>query len=388
MSSKTKDYYQILGVGRDASADEIKKAYRKLALKYHPDRNSGDKDAEENFKEISEAYEVLGDPAKRQTYDRFGYEGVKSSFRGGSFSWEDFSHATDFQDIFGDLFSSLFGFGGMGRSYARPRGRDLRVRLNLSLDDVFHGKDTQITLKRLEVCANCGGDGCRPGTKPSPCPRCGGHGQIRITQGFFHLTTTCDRCRGEGMFIEDPCPECRGQGRTPAKVKLNIRVPRGVETGTQLRMLGEGEAGPGGSPRGDLYVVLNVEEDDRFERDGFNLHCELALTFVQATLGDEIPFETPWGTVELKIPAGTQPGQQFRIPDKGIPRADSEAAPRGHIFAHARILIPKKLNDRQKTLLREFAAEAGETPAHEEKGIFEKVKDSIDDLIGKKSPGK
>lgn len=381
----TKDYYQTLGVEKTATADEIKKAYRKLAMKYHPDRNPGDQAAEDSFKEISEAYEILSDPEKRQTYDRFGYEGVKGSFRRGGFSWEDFHHAQEFEDIFGDLFGSFFGFtGARGGATARRRGRDLRVRLDVTLEDILLGKEVDITLKRLETCGTCGGTGAKPGTKPKTCARCGGHGQIRISQGFFHLTTTCDVCHGTGNVIPDPCPECRGQGRINQRVQLKIHVPRGVDTGTQLRVAGEGEAGPQGSARGDLYVVLNVEEDARYQRDGFDLHFEEQLTFVQAALGDEVELKTPWGPHKLKIPAGTQTGQRFRINNFGVPRGDYEESPRGNLYVHARVMVPKKLNDRQKDLLREFAAESGETAHHEDKGFFGKLREAVDELTGKK----
>ncbi len=386
MGSKSKDYYQILGVGREASGEDIKRAYRKLAIRYHPDKNPGDKEAEEHFKEIAEAYEVLSDPEKKRLYDQYGYEGVKGAFHHGGFNWEDFHHAQDFDDIFGNLIGSLFGFGGGARTRGRARGRDIRVHLGILLDDVLHGKESELTLKRLESCKTCGGSGHKAGSKPKKCNRCGGSGQLHVMQGFFHLTTTCDVCHGRGEIVSNPCETCGGAGRTSERAKISLRIPRGVETGTQLRVIGEGEAGPPGSPRGDLYVVLTVENHERYERDGFDLHYEQPISFAQAALGEELEVQTPWGPAKLKIPSGTQPGQQFKIPNHGVPHGDAEKAPRGTLHAHVRIQVPKKLGDRQKELLREFAKEMGEVPgqAHEEKGFFEKMKDSIEEIIGKK----
>lgn len=385
MTSQTKEYYQILGVSRNASADDIRRAYRKLAVQFHPDKNPDDANAEEQFKEISEAYEILSDPQKKKAYDQFGYEGVKGGFRSGGFTWDDFHHAHEFEDLFGDLLGSFFGFGGGGgRRASRSRGRDLRVRLDLTLEDILRGKTTEITLKRLEACTNCGGDGMKPGTQPQTCQRCGGHGQIRISQGFFHLTSTCDVCHGRGQIITDPCPQCQGQGCTNEKVKLKINVPRAIEPGTQLRMVGEGEAGPPGGSRGDLYVVLNIQDHARFKREGFDLWCEERISFVQAALGDEIAVETPWGEHKLQIPSGTQPGKQFRMHNLGIPQYDKDHAPRGDLYIEVKVVIPKKLTDRQRELLRELAEEDGLGRLQEHKGFLDKVKDSIDEMIGKK----
>lgn len=376
MASQTKDYYQILGVDRTATPDEIKKAYRKLAVKYHPDKNPDNKEAEDKFKEISEAYEVLSDSEKRQLFDRYGYEGVKSQFRGGGFSWEDFHHGDEFGDLFGDLFGSIFGFGGGGRSQ-RPRGRDLRIRLDISLDDVLFGKETELSLRRLEVCTGCGGSGARKGSHPQTCRRCGGSGQLRITQGFFSLTTTCDVCGGQGRTITDPCPNCHGQGRTNEKVTLKINVPRGIETGTQLRLVGEGEAGPIGGDRGDLYVAITVHDDPRYQRDHLDLHAEEPISFVQAALGDDLTVQTPWGPYTFKLPAGTQSAHRFRISNHGVPRTDNAESARGNLYIHVKIQTPKKLTDRQKELLREFAREGGEAIPKEEKGFFNKFKETL-----------
>lgn len=382
---KTKDYYETLGVSREASADELKKAYRKLAMKYHPDRNPGDEKAEELFKEVSEAYEILSDPQKRQRYDRFGYEGIKGGFRTGSFNWEDFTHASDVEDIFGDIFSAFFGggVGGMRGGRRRRGGRDLRIQLDLDLEDILYGKEQEITLKRPEPCEACGGDGCAEGTKPQICGRCRGQGQVLRSSGFFHITTTCEACRGQGQIIEEPCADCRGEGRVNAEVKLKIHIPRGVSTGTQLRLTGEGEAGQRGTPRGDLYVVLNVLEHERYERDRFDLHCEHSVTFPQAALGDDLTLETPWGEHKIRIPAGTQPGQHFKVPDFGVPRADSELAPKGDLYIHMRLDVPKKLNEKQKELLREFAEASGHELPVEGKGFLGRMRESFEELMGK-----
>jgi len=377
MASQTREYYQILGIERGASADQIKKAYRKLAITHHPDKNQGDKASEEKFKEISEAYEVLSDPQKREIYDRYGYEGVKGTFRGGGFSWDDFHHASEFEDIFGDLFGSLFGFSGGGSRQRRPRGRDLRVRLDITLDDVLFGKQTELSLRRLEVCTTCAGSGARKGAVAQACRRCGGSGQLRIAQGFFSLTTTCDVCGGAGQIITDPCPDCHGQGRKNEKVTLKLNVPRGVETGTQLRMLGEGEAGSVGGDRGDLYVALNVHEHPRYRREGHDLHCEETVSFVQAALGDDLTVETPYGPYSFKMPAGTQSAHRFRITNYGVPRADSTEAARGNLYVHVRVQVPKKLSDHQKELLREFAKASGHEIPKEDKGFFGKFKESL-----------
>lgn len=373
-----KDYYALLGVERGASPDEVKKAYRKLAIQFHPDKNQGNAEAEEKFKEISEAYEVLSDPQKREAYDRYGYEGVKGQFRGGGFSWDDFHHAGEFQDIFGDLFGSLFGMGGGGGGRGgRPRGRDLRVRLDIDLEDTLFGKETEISLKRLEVCTTCGGSGAKSGSKPKTCQRCAGQGQIRIRQGFFSLATTCDVCGGRGSVISDPCGNCNGNGRTNERVTIKLNVPRGVETGVQLRMLGEGEAGPPGGDRGDLYIALGVREHERYQREGLDLHCEQPISFTQAALGDELTVETPYGPYSFKLPAGTQTGHRFRVPDRGVPRSDAADAPKGNLYVHVRVQVPRKLTERQRELLREFAKESGESTANEDKGFFERVKETF-----------
>lgn len=379
MASEHQDYYKILGVERDATADEIKKAYRKLAVKYHPDRNPDNvKEAEEKFKELSEAFEVLSDPNKRAAYDRYGYEGVRGQFRGGGgFDWGDFHHAGEFEDLFGNLFESFFGFGGGGGRGGRARGRDLRVRIDLTLEEALMGKETELTLKRLELCPTCNGSGARPGSSPRQCPRCGGAGRLRLVQGFFSMTTTCDVCHGRGQVIGDPCPDCGGQGRTEKKVTLPLRIPRGVDDGNQLRLVGEGEAGPPGGDRGDLYVVLSVRRHKRYERDGIDLHVKEAISFTLAALGGEVTVETPYGAQTVKVPAGTQPGHVLKLANCGVPRADSADAPRGSLFCHLTVQVPKKLTERQRELLEQLARESGENPSAASKGFFDKVREKI-----------
>jgi molecular chaperone DnaJ len=377
VATESKDYYRILGVSREATPDEVKKAYRKLAIQCHPDKNRDDAEAEERFKEISEAYEVLGDSERRARYDRYGYEGVRGGFGGGGFSWEDFHHASEFQDIFGDFFASIFGGAMGGGGGRRPRGRDLRVRLDIDLEDALFGKETELTLKRLETCVTCGGSGSKPGSKPQACPRCGGHGQLRIVQGFFSLTTTCDVCGGNGQVIRDPCEACRGHGRVSQKATLKIRIPRGVDSDMQLRVVGDGEAGPPGGDRGDLYVLLRVRPHKRYRREGNDLHCEQEIGFAQAALGDELKVETPFGPYAFKMLAGTQPDHRFRVGNHGVPRSDGADAPRGNLYVHVKLVVPKKLTDRQRELLREFAKEGGAEPPTESKGFFDKFKETL-----------
>ncbi|MGD8416100.1 MAG: molecular chaperone DnaJ, partial [Pseudomonadales bacterium] len=309
-----RDYYEILGVSRDVEIDEIKKSYRRLAMKNHPDRNPDDPAAEARFKEATEAYEVLADPEKREAYDRFGHAGVDPSmggmgngFAGGSFS-----------DIFSDVFGDIFGAaGGRGRSSVQ-RGADLRYRLDLTLEQAVAGDSIEIDVPVLAACDECDGSGARPGTSASTCPDCGGAGQIRVAQGFFSLQQTCPRCRGMGEVIKDPCTACGGSGRREKRKKLSVRIPPGVDNGDRIRLSGEGEAGLNGGPPGDLYVQVEVREHPIFVRDGRNLYCEMPVSFVDAALGGELEVPTLDGRVKLKIPAETQTGKVFRLRGKGV----------------------------------------------------------------------
>lgn len=379
-----KDYYEILGIDRSASAEEVKKAYRKMALKYHPDRNRDDPEAEERFKEVSEAYEVLSDPEKRQVYDRYGYDGVRSQFSGGGFSWDDFSHASEFDDLFGDLFSSLFGgaFGSMGgRRGARPhRGRDLRVRYSMSLEEAFEGHEAELKVRRQEVCDTCDGKGCAPGTEPETCRQCGGSGQMRVSQGFFSMVTNCSVCRGRGTVVASPCPTCGTSGRVEKAAHISVRVPKGVADGMQLRLAGEGEAGPPGAPRGDLYILIRIEEHKFFKRQDDDLYCDIPLSSVKAALGCEIEVPTIDGTTMLRVPPGTQTHEVLRLKGHGMPKSTGDSDERGDQFVRLILSTPRKLTDRQRELLSEFLELEGDDSGHDKRSLFEKFTDKLREI--------
>lgn len=379
-----RDYYEILGVKKDASAEEIKLAYRRLALKYHPDRNpENHKEAEEKFKEICEAYEVLSDPQKRQTYDQFGHEGLRSAFKGtGGFDWSDFTHFSDLEDIFGnfsDIFSgfgvdlSSFGFGGFGGRRAGPRrGSHLKVEVEITLQEAAKGAEKVVRVPRLENCSVCRGAGAKPGTKRVVCPECQGTGQIRTSGGFFTISRTCARCGGEGKIIQTPCSNCRGTGRVKIARKIHIKVPPGANTGLRLRIAGEGEAGTRGSRSGDLYVDIYVQPDEMFERHGNDLVCEIPISFTQAALGAEIEVPTLNGKVKMRVPAGTQSGKFFRIRGKGMP--DVHGYGRGDELVKVIIETPTGLNAKQRRLLQEFSQACGENVNPLSRSFMEKVK--------------
>ncbi|HNY28073.1 MAG TPA: molecular chaperone DnaJ [Candidatus Sumerlaeota bacterium] len=380
-----KDYYSILDVERGASADEIKKAYRKQALKFHPDRNPDNPEAESRFKEVSEAYEVLSDADKRARYDRYGYEAVHGGFSHGNFSWDDFTHSEDLNDIFGGIFESFFGGGFRGAQtrqggHRAARGRDLRVNLDLTLEEAFQGKSADIKVKRLETCEDCQGSGCKPGTQPVTCSQCGGSGQVRVSQGFFAMVTACAACGGRGRTIQSPCETCHGKGRNQRTAHISVKVPAGVDDGNQLRLLGEGEAGTEGGPRGDLYIVLRVAEHKIFKRRDDDLICEMPLTITQATLGDEIEVPTIEGEIsKLRIPAGTQTHQVFRMRGLGMPVHNS-ADRRGEMFVQVLVVTPRKINDRQRQLLEEFAAIEGEKRNSDTRSLFDRIADGLKEV--------
>jgi molecular chaperone DnaJ len=362
------DYYEILGVGRDASTDDLKKAYRKLALRYHPDRNPGDRRAEEKFKEVSEAYQVLSDPEKRAQYDRYGHAAFE---QGAGFGGFDFS--TSFEDIFGDIFGDFFGTSrGRGRRRVR-RGEDLSFTLDISFEEAAFGADKTISVPRTALCDTCGGTGARPGTSPTTCPHCRGSGQVRIQQGFFSIARTCGHCRGEGRIVTSPCPTCRGAGATRKTSTLHVNVPAGVETGLRLKLRGEGEPGPNGGPPGDLYVILRVREHPIFTRQGNDVLCEVPVSFTQAALGAEIEVPTLEGKIKMKVPPGTQPGSVFRLKGKGV--ADLHGAGRGDQLVRVVVEVPRKLTARQRHLLEELARAEGEDLSPMMRGFFEKVKE-------------
>lgn len=379
-----RDYYEILGVERNATDAELKKAYRKLALAHHPDRNQSNPEAEEKFKEIAEAYEVLSDPDKRARYDRYGHEGVKGAFHGGGFSWDDFHHFNDLEDIFGDLFGNLFGGGGFGGGRSGGsrvnRGRDLRVRYTMSLEEAFTGKEAVIRVKRLENCETCGGSGAKPGTKAQKCRHCGGAGQVRVSQGFFSMVTSCAACSGRGEVISSPCTECKGQGRVQKTASITINVPAGMGDDTQLRMVGEGEAGPSKGPRGDLYIVISIADHPFFSRQGDDLICEVPLTFAQAALGDEIELPTINGTTSLQIPAGTQTHQIFRMKGLGMPRASSRSNVRGDQYVRVILQTPRKIDEHQKELLQEFNAIEQEKSKRDDRSLFDRFVSTLKDI--------
>ena len=362
MSTK-RDYYEILGVSREASAAELKSAFRKLALQHHPDKNPGNKEAEESFKECSEAYAVLSDPDKRATYDRFGHAG------GPAFP-DGFPFGGNINDIFGDIFGEMFG-GGRRRG-SLNRGADLRYNLELSFDEAAFGTETRLRIPRAVACEACGGTGSK-GRSASTCPTCRGSGQQRFQQGFFAVARTCTRCGGAGTVVSDPCAVCEGEGRLAGEKELLLRVPPGMDDGARVRLQGEGEAGERGGPPGDLYVVIHVRPHPIFKRDDQNVLLEIPISFTQAALGAEIDVPTLEGKVKLKVPAATQTGRVFRLREKGIPSANGYR--RGDQLVTVRVETPARLTREQRELLERFAAVSGEEQQPQAHGFFDKVRE-------------
>ncbi|MCE9599113.1 MAG: molecular chaperone DnaJ [Spirochaetia bacterium] len=362
-----RDYYEVLGVGRSASKEDIKKAYRKLAIQFHPDKNKGDKAAEEKFKEATEAYEVISDDQKRAAYDQFGKAGVSGNGGGPGFGYKAY---TDFSDIFGDIgdiFSEFFGGqggagyagGGRGRGVNR-RGSDLRYNVEISLEDAATGKEIKIEIPRQEGCDECGGSGAKKGTQASVCPLCQGAGQVRRTQGFFSVTTTCPQCSGQGRVIASPCGSCGGSGLVEKKRTLNIKIPAGVESGSRLKISGEGEAGPHGGARGDLFVVTHIKKHAVFEREGNDLILEAPVPVTIAMLGGEIDVPTIDGkTVKMKIPAGTESGQIFRLKEKGMPYMGGYGKGDQHVLIQVK--IPRNMSKKARTMVQELDKELTES---------------------------
>lgn len=349
MAAAKKDYYEVLGVNRDASEEEIKKSFKKLAMKFHPDRNPDNPKAEESFKEAKEAYEILSDDQKRAAYDQYGHAGVDQSMGGGA-GFGGFNSG-NFSDAFGDIFGDIFGGGRNQRSNVY-RGADLRYNLEISLEDAAKGTETKIRIPVQTTCETCHGSGARPGTSPVTCTTCNGHGQVRMQQGFFSVQQTCPKCHGTGKMVKDPCPTCHGGGRVKQNKTLNVKIPAGVDEGDRIRLSGEGEAGVNGGPTGDLYVVVHLREHPIFQRDGANLHCEMPISFSTAALGGEIEVPTLDGAAKMKIPAETQTGSVFRLRGKGIkPLRSSE---HGDLMVHVVVETPVRLTEKQKELLREF----------------------------------
>ncbi len=364
-----RDYYEVLGISRDADGEEVKRSYRKLAMKYHPDRNPGDKEAEERFKEAAEAYEVLREREKREIYDRFGHEGLEGrGFRG-------FSGFEDIFSSFGDIFEDFFGFGtGRGRRTRAREGKSLRYDLELTLEEAFVGKEEEIVFNKLEACQICNGTGASPGSEPQICPTCQGRGQVVRSQGFFQISTTCPACHGQGQTISEPCKACRGGGRARVEKRINVKIPPGVDTGSQLRLRGEGEPGEYGGPAGDLFVVIHVKEHEFFAREEDSLICQIPVSFVQAALGDTlvIPVLGEDGEYELEIPPGTQPGEVIRVPGKGMSSIRGHRR-RGDLYVKVIVKVPERLSQRQRELLEAFARTEELAPS----GKRRKVKDFL-----------
>ncbi|MFU8802365.1 MAG: molecular chaperone DnaJ [Bradymonadaceae bacterium] len=370
-----RDYYEVLGVSRDADGPELKKAYRNLAMKFHPDRNPGDDAAEAQFKEAAEAYEVLNDGDKRALYDRFGHEGLRGGMPGGA--GPGFSSMDDIFSQFGDIFGDVFGFGGGGgrRSRGGPqRGQDVRYDMELSFEEAVFGTSRTIVLPRQVTCETCDGSGAKEGTAPVSCPMCNGRGQIHHTQGFFTLTSTCPQCQGAGQHIAEKCPECHGRGVNQEDREVTVKVPAGVDSGTRLRLRAEGQAGFRGGPEGDLYVFLFVQPSEVFERDGADLHLKTSISFVQAALGCEVDVPTLGQEETITIKAGTQHGDILVLKNEGIARLQGSG--RGNIIVHVEVDIPDKLSPRQREILEEYAEESG-ISVSKKNGFFGKLKEKI-----------
>lgn len=370
-----RDYYEVLGVARDASLPEIKKAYRRLAMKYHPDRNSDDAGAEDKFKEASEAAEVLTDSEKRQAYNQYGHAAVNGSAGGSGFGGGG-NFGSIFEDVFGDIFG---GSGGRGRGGAN-RGSDLAYVLELDLEQAVKGTNPKIKVPTMVECIECLGSGAKKGTSPVDCIQCGGMGQITARQGIFSIQQPCPRCRGQGKVISDPCSKCRGQGRTQEQKTLSVKVPPGVDTGDRIRLTGQGEAGSRGGPAGDLYVQVEVRDHSIFERRGEHLFCDVPVNFVDAALGGEIEVPTLDGRVKLKIPAETQTDKQFRLRGKGVNVTQVRNGGIGDLYCRVMVETPVNLSSRQKELLREFADGTDENQRPRQTSWFAGVKKFIDEL--------
>lgn len=367
-----RDYYEILGVEKGASEKELKKAYRSSAMKYHPDRNPDDEAAEEKFKEASEAYEILSDSQKRAAYDQYGHAGVDPS-QGGMGGGQGFGNFSDiFGDVFGDIFGGAGGGGGRGRG-GPARGSDLRYTLELDLEKAVQGTSVKIKVPTLVHCNTCEGSGAKEGSKPTSCTTCGGMGQVRMTQGFFSVQQTCPNCHGKGSVISDPCRDCSGQGRVEETKTLSVKVPPGVDTGDRIRLTGEGEAGEGGGPAGDLYVQVSVKDHAIFEREGKNLYCEVPISIVDAALGGEIEVPTLDGRVKLKVPAETQTGKLFRLRGKGVVPVRGGVA--GDLLCRVELETPVNLSNKQKDLLRELQdSMSGDKNSPKQSSWFEGMK--------------
>lgn len=362
-----RDYYEVLGVSRQAADAEIKKSYRSAAMKFHPDRNPGDKVAEENFKLASEAYEVLSDPQKRQVYDRYGHQGLSGQ------GFQGFSDVGDVFESFGSIFEDLFGFsGGFGGGGKRARkGANLRFDLELTFEEAVFGVEKEIEFQKEIVCKTCKGSGAKPGSTPKQCRTCGGAGQVRRNQGFFSVATVCPSCRGEGRVVTEPCKGCHGKGVEAEKRKISVKIPAGVDTGLQLRVAGEGEIGANDGPSGDLYVVLHVQESKDFERDGVDLICRRQLGIAQASLGCKLKIKTLEGEKTMEVPAGVQHGQRLTLANAGVPQIRGQG--RGDLHVEIQVVIPKKVSKEQRELLEKYAEISGEVHDENSGGFFHRL---------------
>jgi len=378
-----RDYYEVLGVQKGCSDDELKKAYRRLAKKYHPDLNPGDKEAETKFKEANEAYEVLSDAQKRQKYDQFGFAGVDPSYGAGA-GGAGFGGFGDMDFDLGDIFGSFFGGGFGGSTRTRNpngpiRGNDVNTQLNLSFIEAALGCQKEVTIQRLERCETCDGTGAAKGTSPESCSDCGGTGQVRVQQrtpfGVIQTSRTCPKCNGKGKVIKSPCSDCRGMGRVRHTKKINVNVPAGIDNGQTFVMSGQGDHGVNAGPAGDLNITVGIRPDPIFSRDGFNVWCEIPITFTQAALGDEITVPTIDGKVTYEVPEGTQPGTTFRLRNKGIPFVNGRG--RGDQYVKVTIEVPQNLNNKQKQALKDFEALANDKNYEKRKGFFDKLKDAM-----------
>jgi molecular chaperone DnaJ len=376
MPTEKRDYYEVLAVSRTASEDEVKRSYRKLAVKYHPDKNPGDPHAEEKFKELAEAYDVLMDADKRAAYDRFGHAAFSQGMgRGGGFH-DPFDI---FREVFGGgggaggIFETFFGGGATTDREGRQRGSDLRYDMQITLEEAAFGVDKEIEVRKLDTCVKCDGRGAEPGSRTINCPACGGRGQVISSRGFFQVSQTCPRCRGVGQIIEKPCRACDGEGRAENTSRIKLKIPAGIADGSRLRSSGNGEAGIRGGPAGDLYVVIHIKEHPIFQREDDNLYCEVPISFTLAALGGEIPVPTLEGKANLKVPAGTQSGQVFKLRGKGV--ANVNARDQGDLFARLLVEVPTRLNGEQRQKLEEFASLCGEenTPLH--KSFFDRARE-------------
>ncbi|MBQ1229103.1 MAG: molecular chaperone DnaJ, partial [Firmicutes bacterium] len=377
--AEKRDYYEVLGLQKGASDDEIKKAFRKMAMKYHPDKNPGDKEAEEKFKEVNEAYSVLSDPDKKSKYDRFGHAGVdpNAGFGGGGFG--GFGGFEDIFDMFGGAFGGGFGgFGGGQRRANQPRkGRDLQKAITITFEEAAFGTKKTIELSKYVACSTCNGEGTKPGTSKKTCPKCNGSGQMATIQrtpfGQFQSVTTCDQCGGSGHIIEEPCPDCRGEGKVRKNVTISVDIPAGVDNESVIPIRGQGEPGINGGPAGDLYIVLNVKPHKMFKRNGADLYLEIPISFDQAALGADITVPTLEGKVSYKVPSGTQPGTTFRLRDKGIKHLKREA--KGDLYVKVNLEVPTKLNGKQKKAIQHMAEAVTEECYQKKSGFAEKIRE-------------